>query len=68
LDAAGFEKRTMTGSHANTNRSVKVASLQMPKQMRKIYNRHVEGRGKNGHTYYASGILVRKFGAGFRQK
>jgi hypothetical protein len=29
---------------------------------------HVEGQGKNGHTYYANGILVHNFGAGPRRK
>jgi intein/homing endonuclease len=52
----------------SNERPVKVASLRMRKEMCKMYNLHVEGQGKNGHTYYANGILVHNFGAGLRRK
>ena len=52
----------------NKNQPVRIASLKMRRETCKMYNLYVEGQGKNGHTYYASGILVHNFGAGFRRK
>jgi intein/homing endonuclease len=42
--------------------------MPMHKEMCKMYNLHVEGQGKNGHTYYANGILVHNAQAGDRLK
>jgi Hint module len=46
------------------NQPVKIANLQIRTQSCHVYNLHVEGQGKKGHTYYASGILVHNEGAG----
>jgi intein/homing endonuclease len=46
----------------SNNEPVKMASVQMRKEMCKVYNLNVEGQGKNGHTYYAAGILVHNRG------
>jgi len=41
---------------------VRVANIHMRGQICKVYNLEVEGQGPNGHTYYASGILVHNSG------
>jgi intein/homing endonuclease len=66
--AARFAKGKSITFQDNNNQQVKVASLRMRKQRCKVYNLHVEGQGKNGHTYYANGILVHNAGAGNRFK
>ena len=50
------------------NLPVKVVSLRMRRETCKMYNLYVEGQGKNGHTYYTSGVLVHNSGAGNRMK
>jgi intein/homing endonuclease len=66
--AARFAKGEVITFQNNKNQPVKIASLRMRRQVCKVYNLHVEGQGKNGHTYYASGILVHNAGAGNRFK
>ncbi len=66
--AARFAEGKPITFQENNNQPVKVASLRMCRETCKMYNLYVEGQGKKGHTYYASGILVHNFGAGFRQK
>ncbi len=66
--AARFSKGEPVTFQDNKNQPVKIATLQMRRQMCKMYNLHVEGQGKNGHTYYANGILVHNAGAGYRFK
>jgi RHS repeat-associated protein len=66
--AARFAKGAPITFQDNNERTLKVTSLRMHTQVCKMYNLHVEGQGKNGHTYYANGILVHNFGAGFRRK
>ena len=66
--AAHFAKGEPVTFLDNNERPVKLASLRMHTEICKTYNLHVEGQGRNGHTYYAGGILVHNFGAGFRRK
>ncbi len=66
--AARFAKGKPIPFLGNNERPVKLASLRMHKEICKTYNLHVEGQGRNGHTYYADGILVHNFGAAFRRK
>ena len=66
--AGRFAKGEPITFQDNNERPIKVASLRMRKEICKMYNLHVEGQGKNGHTYYANGILVHNFGAGNRRK
>ena len=66
--AARFAKGESITFLDNNERPIKVTSVLMRKQICKMYNLHVEGQGKNGHTFYANGILVHNFGAGFRRK
>jgi RHS repeat-associated protein len=66
--AARFAKGESVTFQDSNEGPVKVASLRMRKEICKMYNLHVEGQGKNGHTYYANGILVHNFGVGFRRK
>jgi RHS repeat-associated protein len=66
--AARFAKGESITFLDKKNQPIKVASLQMRRQVCKTYNLHVEGQGKNGHTYYANDILVHNFGAGYRDK
>jgi len=66
--AARFAKGEPVTFQDYNERPVKLASLRMRKERCKTYNLHVEGQGTNGHTYYANGILVHNFGAGFRRK
>lgn len=67
LAARFAEGESITFQDSN-NQPVKITSLQMRREACKMYNLHVEGQGKNGHTYYANGILVHNFGAGNRFK
>jgi hypothetical protein len=60
--AARFAKGKPITFQDSKNQPVKIASLQMRRQMCKLYNLHVEGQGKKGHTYYANGILVHNVG------
>jgi RHS repeat-associated protein len=60
---ARFAKGEAITFRDSKNQSLKVASVRMRKQICKVYNLHVEGQGNNGHTYYASGILVHNLGA-----
>ena len=41
---------------------IRVANIHMRRQICKVYNLEVEGQGKNGHTYYADGVLVHNTG------
>jgi intein/homing endonuclease len=66
--AARFAKGKSITFLDNKEQPVTLASLRMRKEICKTYNLHVEGQGTNGHTYYANGILVHNFGAGFRRK
>jgi Hint domain-containing protein len=66
--AARFAKSEPVTFQDSHNQPVKIVSLQMRKQVCKMYNLHVEGQGKNGHTYYANGILVHNAGAANRLK
>ncbi len=66
--AARFAMGEQVTFQDNNERPIKVTSVLMRKQICKMYNLHVEGQGKNGHTFYANGILVHNFGAGFRRK
>ena len=66
--AARFAKGKPITFQNNKNQPVKVVSLQMRREICKMYNLHVEGQGKDGHTYYANGILVHNAGAGHRFK
>lgn len=66
--AARFAKGEPVTFQDNNNQPVRVASLRMRRKTCKVYNLHVEGQGKNGHTYYASGVLVHNAGAGNRFK
>ncbi len=60
--AARFAKREPITFQHNNDQMVKIARIRMRKQMCKVYNRHVEGQGKNGDIYYANGVLVHNFG------
>ena len=60
--AARFAKGKPITFQDNKNQPVKIASLRMRRQTCKLYNLHVEGQGKKGHTYYANGILVHNRG------
>jgi RHS repeat-associated protein len=66
--AARFAKGEPITFQDNKNQPVKVAGLRMRREKCKMYNLHVEGQGKNGHTYYASGILVHNIGSGYKWK
>jgi hypothetical protein len=66
--AVRFAKGEPITFQDNNERAIKVASLRMRKEICKMYNLHVEGQAKNGHNYYANGILVHNFGAGYRRK
>jgi RHS repeat-associated protein len=66
--AARFAKGEPITLQDNRNQPVKIVSMPMHKEMCKMYNLHVEGQGKNGHTYYANGILVHNAQAGDRLK
>jgi RHS repeat-associated protein len=66
--AARFAKGKTVTFLDSKNNPVKIASLGMRSKICKMYNLHVEGQGKKGHTYYASGILVHNSGAGYRHK
>jgi intein/homing endonuclease len=46
----------------NKGQPVGVANIHMRRQICKVYNLEVEGQGQNGHTYYASGVLVHNRG------
>jgi intein/homing endonuclease len=61
--AARFAKGEPITFQDHNNQPVKIASLRMRRQSSKVYNLHVEGQGKKGHTYYANGILVHNVGA-----
>jgi hypothetical protein len=56
--ARRFAKGEAVTFQDNIGRSIKIASLRTRSEKCKVYNLRVEGRGKNGHTYFASGILV----------
>ena len=60
--AARFAKGKPITFQDNKNEPVKIASLQMRRERCNLYNLHVEGQGKKGHTYYANGILVHNVG------
>jgi intein/homing endonuclease len=62
--AARFAKGEPITFQDNNNQPVKVTSLRMRRQNCTVYNLHVEGQGKNGHTYYVNGILAHNEGAG----
>jgi RHS repeat-associated protein len=66
--AARFAKGEPITFRDNKNQPVKLAGLRMRREVCKMYNLHVDGQGKNGHTYYANGILVHNAGAGNRFK
>jgi hypothetical protein len=66
--AARFAKGEPVTFQDYNERPIKLASLRMRKERCKTYNLHVEGQGKNGQTYYVSGILVHNAGAGYRHK
>lgn len=67
--AARFAKGEPVTFQDDKDQPVKIASIQMRRQRCKVYNLHVEGDGKNGHTYYANGILIHNVGgAGNRFK
>jgi len=66
--AARFAKGEPITFQDNNAQPVRIASLRMRREACKMYNLHVEGLGKNGHTYYANGILVHNAGAGNRFK
>jgi RHS repeat-associated protein len=66
--AARFAKGKAVTFLDSMNQSIRIASLRMRSERCKMYNIHVEGQGKNGHTYYANGILVHNAGAGYRLK
>lgn len=66
--AGRFAKGEPITFQDSKNQPVKVASLRMRRDTCKMYNLYVEGQRKNGHTYYASGILVHNFGTDFRRK
>ncbi len=60
--AARFAKGEPITFQDNNNQPVKIASLRMRREKCKVYNLHVEGQGKKGHTYYANGTLVHNVG------
>jgi intein/homing endonuclease len=60
--AARFAKGETITFQDNNNHLVKIADLRMRRQVCKMYNIHVEGQGKKGHTYYANGVLVHNEG------
>jgi RHS repeat-associated protein len=66
--AARFAKGEPITFQGSKNEAVKIASLRIRKEICKVYNLHVEGQGKKGHTYYANGILVHNIGAGNKFK
>jgi hypothetical protein len=66
--AGRFAKGEPVTFQDNNNQPVRITSLRMRRQTCKMYNLHVEGQGKNGHTYYANGILVHNSAAGLREK
>ncbi len=66
--AARFAKGKPITFQDSYDQPVKVTSLRMRRETCKTYNLHVEGQGKNGHTYYANSILVHNAGAGSRRK
>jgi len=63
--AARFTKGEPITFQNNKERPIKLAYPQGHMQM---YNVDVEGQGKSGHSYFASGILVHNAGAGNRPK
>jgi Protein of unknown function (DUF1557). len=66
--AARFAKGEPITFLDSNNQPVKIASLRMRRQTCKMYNLHVEGQRKAGHTYYANGILVHNSQAGYKWK
>jgi len=60
--APRFAKGESITFQDNNNQLVKIATLRMRRETCKVYNLQVEGQGKNGHTYYAGGILVHNMG------
>jgi Hint module len=66
--AARFAKGEAITLQNYNSQPVNIASLGMRKKVCKVYNLELEGQGKSGHTYYASGILVHNAGAGYRWK
>jgi len=49
------------------NQSVRIANMRIRREHCKVFNLQVEGQGKNGHTYFASGILVHNAGRAHRK-
>ena len=40
----------------------RLPNIHIRKQLCNVYNLELEGQGRNGHTYYANGILVHNMG------
>jgi RHS repeat-associated protein len=66
--AARFAKGEAITFQNSKSQPVRIAALRMRRESCGVYNLEVEGRDKNGHTYYASGILVHNAGARNRFK
>jgi RHS repeat-associated protein len=65
--AARFARGAPITFQDENNQPVKIARLQMRRQACPVYNLQVEGQGRDGHTYYACGVLVHNMGRAARK-